>query len=96
MAYRIVFTRNAIDDLHALHSRVRTAIRDAVGIHLTHEPLKESRSRIKRLRGMNHPQCRLGVEEVRVFYDVSDTDVVILAIMPKEKTIQWLQEHGEK
>jgi len=34
------------------------------------------------------------VGEVRVFYDVRGTDVVIIAIMSKEKTIQWLKEHG--
>jgi hypothetical protein len=33
---------------------------------------------------------------MRVFYDVTDMDVVIIAIMSTEKTIQWLEEHGEK
>jgi hypothetical protein len=32
--------------------------------------------------------------DVCVFYDVVGTDVVIMAIMSKEKTIQWLKEHG--
>jgi mRNA-degrading endonuclease RelE of RelBE toxin-antitoxin system len=63
---------------------------------LTHEPVKESKSRIKRLRELNHPQYRLRIDEIRVFYDVIGADVVILAIMPKEKTTQWLEEHGEK
>jgi hypothetical protein len=34
------------------------------------------------------------VGAIRVFYDVVGTDVVIMAIMSKEKTIQWLKEHG--
>jgi len=33
---------------------------------------------------------------MRIFYDVNDSDVVIMAIMTKERTIQWLEEHGEK
>ena len=45
---------------------------------------------------MRHPQFRLRVGDVRIFYDVIGTDVIIVAIMPKERTIQWLEEHGEK
>lgn len=96
MAYRIVLTENARQDFDALDARWRAAVRDAMRIHLTHEPMKQSKSRIKRLRDLRHPQFRLRVEDIRVFYDVTDTDVVIIAIMPKEKTIQWLEEHGEK
>jgi mRNA interferase RelE/StbE len=94
--YRIVFTQNAVDDFNAMDARSRATIRDAVRLYLTHEPTKQSKSRIKRLRDLRHPQFRLRVDSVRVFYDVSDGDVVILAIMSKEKTIQWLKEHGEK
>lgn len=65
-------------------------------VHLTHEPTKQSKSRIERLWDLRHPQFRLRVEDIRVFYDVTDGDVVIIAIMPKEKTIQWLEEHGKK
>ncbi len=96
MAYRIVFTENAIEDFDALDARRRATVRDAITVHLTHEPMKESKSRIKRLRELRHPEYRLRVGEVRVFYDVVEADVVILAIMPKEKTEQWLEEHGEK
>ncbi len=65
-------------------------------VHLTHEPTKQSKSRIKRLRELRHSQFRLRVENIRVFYDVADGDAIIIAIMPKEKTIQWLEEHGEQ
>jgi mRNA-degrading endonuclease RelE of RelBE toxin-antitoxin system len=96
VAYRIVFTENAIGDLNALDARWRATVRDAIRVHLTHEPTRESKSRIKRLREIKHPQFRLRVREVRVFYDVTERDVVIIAIMSKEKTIQWLHKHGEK
>jgi mRNA-degrading endonuclease RelE of RelBE toxin-antitoxin system len=96
VAYRIVLTENAIEDFTVLDARWRATVRDAMHIHLTHQPMKQSKSRIKRLRNLRHPQFRLRVEEIRVFYDVTGTDVVIIAIMPKEKTFQWLEEHGEK
>jgi len=95
VAYRIVFTENAIEDFNSLNARWRAMIRDAIRLHLTHEPTKQSKSRIKRLRDLRQPQFRLRVEAIRVFYDVADADVVVLAIMPKEKAIQWLEEHGK-
>lgn len=94
MVYRIVFTENAIDDFNSLDARWKAMVRDAIRVHLTHEPTKQSRSRLKRLRDFRHPQFRLMVGAIRVFYDVVGTDIVIMAIMSKEKTIQWLKEHG--
>lgn len=94
MTYRVVLTENAIEEFNSLDARWRAMVGDAIRLYLTHEPTKQSRSRIKRLRDLRHPQFRLMVGEVRVFYDVRGTDVVIIAIMSKEKTIQWLKEHG--
>ena len=96
VAYRIVFTENAVEDFNAMDARQRATVRDAVRIHLTNQPTRQSKSRIKRLRELTHPQFRLRVGDVRVFYDVTDDDVVIIAIMSKERTIQWLEEFGEK
>ena len=96
MPYRIVFTENAVDDFNGLDARWRATVRDSIRLHLAHEPAKESRSRIKRLRDLRHPQFRLRIGEIRVFYDVFETDVVIIAIMSKEKTIEWLKEHGAR
>ncbi len=96
MAYRVVFTDNATEDLNALDARWQAMVRDAIRVHLTYEPAKQSKSRIKKLRDLRHPQFRLRVGEIRVFYDVIGEDVVVLAIISKEKTIQWLEERGEK
>jgi len=96
VAYRIVLTENAREDFDALDARWRATVRAAMRVHLTYEPTKQSKSRIKRLRDLRHPQFRLRVEDIRVFYDVTDEDVVIIAIMSKEKTMQWLEEHGEQ
>ena len=63
---------------------------------LRHEPQKESKSRIKRLRGLRQPQYRLRVDAVRVFYDVNAAarQVEVLGIVHKTAVEQWLQEHG--
>jgi mRNA interferase RelE/StbE len=40
-------------------------------------------------------QFRLRVAEVRVFYDVTDKEVQILAIVTKPEAEGWLEAHGE-
>jgi len=54
--------------------------------------MKVSKSRIERLRGLERPQYRLRVDEVRVFYDVTETAVEVLAIISKAKAQEWLNE----
>lgn len=85
----------AVEDFKELSARVRTAVREAIEVHLRHEPMKKSKGRIKRLRGVSHPQYRLRVEEVRVFYDVRENAVEILAIVPKSRAASWLKGEGE-
>ena len=53
-----------------------------------------SRSRIKRLRGLSQPQYRLRVNDIRVFYDVAETTVQILAIITKAEAQDWLDQAG--
>ena len=49
----------------------------------------------KRLRGLQRPQYRLRVEDVRVFYDVSEDGVEVLAIVPKAEAAKWLDRIEE-
>ncbi len=95
MKYTIVLAPEAIADLRDLKANIRTATQDAIEEHLRDEPTKTSKSRIKRLRGISRPQYRLRVEDIRVFYDVSETTVEILAIVPKDEAEAWLEEAGE-
>lgn len=53
-----------------------------------------SKSRIKRFRGLDRPQYRLRVDEVRVFYDVTEKTVEVLAIVPKAEAAGWLEEEA--
>ena len=73
---------------------IRTGVTKALEVHLTHEPTKVSKSRIKRLRGLSQPQYRLRVGDIRVFYDVTETQVQVLAIVTKGDAQSWLDEEG--
>jgi mRNA interferase RelE/StbE len=96
MPYKIILAPEAAEDLKALRAFDRTAVRKAIKEHLSFEPTKTSKSRIKRLRQMRHPQYRLRVEEIRVFYDVTDEAVGVLAIVPKPEAATWLERYGEQ
>jgi mRNA interferase RelE/StbE len=95
MRFEIILTPSAVASLRDLSAYERAATRDALEVHLRYEPAKVSKSRIKRLRGLIRPQFRLRVNEVRVFYDVIDQEVQILAIVAKAQVEAWLATHGE-
>jgi mRNA-degrading endonuclease RelE of RelBE toxin-antitoxin system len=94
MRFAIVLAPEAAQALRALPARHRAEVRDALETHLRHEPTRVSKSRIKRLRGMAKPQYRLRVGETRVFYDVTDEAVEVLAIVAKRQAQAWLAEQG--
>lgn len=75
---------------------MRTGGKNAIKTYLTHAPTKVSRSRIKRLRGLSQPQYRLRVDDIRVFYDITETQVQILAIVTKADAQAWLVEEGTR
>lgn len=94
MAFAIVLAPEAVEDLGRLTANVRATVRGALETHLRHEPVKTSRSRIKRLRGLRRPQYRLRVGEIRVFYDVPGATVEVLAIVAKPEAESWLAQFG--
>jgi mRNA-degrading endonuclease RelE of RelBE toxin-antitoxin system len=95
MPFAIVLAPEAVEDLKRLKPGVRGTVKDAMETHLRHEPEKTSRGRIKRLRGLSRPQYRLQVDDIRVFYDVADRIVEVLAIVPKSETAAWLAQFGK-
>ena len=94
MTFEIILAPEAANSLRNLPAHVRAEVRDAIEVHLRHEPTKVSKSRIKRLRGLSQPQFRLRVGDIRVFYDVTETTVEILAIVEKREAQVWLDEKG--
>jgi len=95
MRHEIIFAPEALEDLKKLRAYEGASVRGVIEKHLRYEPTKTSRSRIKRLRGLRRPQYRLRVGEIRVFYDVSEGAVEILAIVPKSQAASWLEAIGE-
>ena len=95
MGFAITLSPEAVEDLLSLKANIRAAVRDAIEDCLRHEPTKTSKSRIKRLRGLLRPQYRLRVGEIRVFYDVTEKVVEILAIVPKDRAGAWLEKEGK-
>jgi mRNA-degrading endonuclease RelE of RelBE toxin-antitoxin system len=98
LAYEIIFTPEAREDMLALRAHERKKVLDAVEIHLRHEPEKVSKSRIKRLEEMDSPQYRLRIDDLRAFYDVlyitGINTVEILAVKEKSEAMRWLAEYG--
>ena len=94
MRYKVVLAPEAATGYRGLPAYRRAEVRDALERHLRHEPIRASKSRIKRLRGLSQPQYRLRVGEVRVFHDVTREAVEVLAIVTKAEAARWLAEHG--
>jgi len=92
--FEIILSPDAGAQLAALPAHTRSEVRDRIELHLRDEPEKVSKSRIKRLRGLEQPQYRLRVGEMRVFYDVTETQVQVLAIVSKAQAQEWLDKQG--
>src|SRR5689334_22248671 len=95
MPYEIILAPEAAEDLQQLKANIRAVVRASLQQYLRHQPEQVSKSRIKRLRGMTHPQYRLRVDEIRVYYDVRHGSVEILAIVDKQEAVAWLAQFGE-
>lgn len=94
MPFTVVLAPGAVESYRALRAFDRSQVRDALERHLTREPTRTSKSRIKRLRGMSQPQYRLRVGDLRIFYDVKGKTVEVLAIVSKAEAEAWLGQHG--
>lgn len=94
MTFDVILAPEAAQVLRKLPGHERALVRDTIERHLRHEPTRVSKSRMKRLRGLSQPQYRLRVGDIRVFYDVTETTVEVLAIVPKAQADAWLAEKG--
>ena len=94
MTFEVILQPDAVNDLDSLRRYEATWIVDAIEEHLTAEPEKVSRSRIKRLRGKQPADYRLRVRDCRVFYtvNVEDATVVVLRILHKRETREFYRK----
>ncbi|HEY9853695.1 MAG TPA: type II toxin-antitoxin system RelE/ParE family toxin [Leptolyngbyaceae cyanobacterium] len=95
MRYEIIFDPEAVKDIQNLRADIRATLRDGMETYLRYEPTKISKSRIKRLRDFLRPQYRLRIDDMRVFYDVVEGVVEVLAVVQKSEAEAWLEKEGE-
>lgn len=94
MKYSIIFSTEAKQDYDELPAFIRAAVRDGIDKHQQYGPERESKSRIKRLRGLEKPEYRLRLGDIRVFYDVRAEDVEVLGIVDKKDAEDGLRKRG--
>ncbi len=87
--FRITLKPDAIRDFDRLHKFAATMVTDRIERHLRFAPARESRSRIKRLRGQQTADFRLRVGDYRVFYRIEGNEVLILRVLHKDETRQF-------
>ncbi len=95
MRYEILLAPEAVQDLRSLKANLRAEVRDGLERHLRYQPTKVSRARIKRLTGEGSPGFRLRLGDIRVFYDIRDGEVWVIAIVPKADADDWLRKAGK-
>ena len=89
MPYTVEFAQSVERHLRVLTARERKTVLDAIGRQLLHEPLKETRQR-KPLRPNPIAPWELRVGQLRIFYDVTETEsgvVRILAVGRKRRNV---------
>jgi mRNA-degrading endonuclease RelE of RelBE toxin-antitoxin system len=94
MRHEIRLSDAAVADMGRLRAFERAAVRVALDRHLRDAPERTRRSRIKRLRGLERPQYRQRLGDIRVPYDVRHGMVEVLAVIRTQSTEQWLREEG--
>jgi mRNA-degrading endonuclease RelE of RelBE toxin-antitoxin system len=90
MPYEIRYSHEAIERLEKLRVFDRTAILDQIEQVLSVNPTVVSKARVKRLREPAPTQFRLRVGDFRVFYDVEEAAVLIVQILSKQDTADYL------
>lgn len=92
--HQIVLKPSAVRDLDRLRTYDAVMIAEGMERFLNYAPTRESKSRIKRLRGIENPDYRLRLGEYRVFYDVdtSGRRVEVLRILHKDEPPDYYEE----
>lgn len=74
MAYSIIFADSVKKQLKQLSARQRSIVLNEIEVQLLHEPLVETRNR-KKLRPNPIAPWELRVGDIRIFYDVEQTQM---------------------
>jgi mRNA-degrading endonuclease RelE of RelBE toxin-antitoxin system len=90
MPYEVRYSNEAVEQLKKLRAFDQVAILDQMEQVLSINPTLESRSRVKRLREPTPTQYRPRVGEFRIFYDVDQETVLVVQILTKQDSIEYL------
>jgi mRNA interferase RelE/StbE len=90
MPHEIRYSAQAVEQLIKLKTVDRTAVFDTIEAILSVNPTLVSKSRVKLLREPSPTQYRLRVGEFRVFYDVNDDVVLVVQILSKRDSLDYL------
>ena len=92
--HEIRLKSSTVRDMDRLRKYDAAGVADGMETHLEREPMKVSKSRIRRLRGINDPDYRLRIGDYRVFYKVRGCRVDVLRVMHKNDTHEYYEELG--
>ena len=90
--FEVRLTPTALRQLKKLKRFHAVQIINAMERHLSHEPDRPAGSRIKKLRGEQAATFRMRVGHHRVFYDVDDPVVTVIAVLHKSETAEFYRE----
>lgn len=90
--FEIEFKPCALEQIKKIKRFYAVKIIRAIEKHLGVEPDKPGPPRIKKLRGHQKSAYRLREGNHRIFYDVGDVTVTIVAILHKSETAKFYQK----
>ena len=89
--YDVEFHRAAWKEILSLPAAARQTILDEISARLSTDPIRESKTRIKRMTGFIPPLYRLRVGDYRVYYRIAPPLVAVLAVLHKKDSYRWLK-----
>jgi len=92
--FSIEVSPHAERDLAKLPGVIARLILEEIRARLSVEPIRESKTRIKRLTAFAPPLYRLRAGDYRVYYRVPLQHVVILSVFHKKDSDRWLKRQG--
>lgn len=94
MAFEVLYSDEAVEELKGLRAFDRTTILDHIEEVLAVNPTLESKAKVKRLKEPAPSAYRFRVGGFRIFYDVEGETVSVLRILSKEASLEYLRSES--
>lgn len=92
--YSIEVSTHAEREISKLPHAIALLILEEIRARLSTDPIRETKTRIKRLTGFSPPLYRLRVGDYRIYYRIAPPRVVILGIFHKKDSDRWLKRQA--